>query len=489
MAAGNINATNNVTGSTISASGNITGANFNTAGQVSAGGNITAPNFTGNVRTSAQPFITSLGLLSAVSATGNITSGNVSVSGNVIASNFNGSLIGNVQGNLLLTGNSSEVLVNNSGTVGSGSGLTFDTSTNALSVTGNVNAGNVNTAIVSTSGNVLVGTDLAVSGNAFMNVDTFAVETPVFSTGRNANNQPLVGPVSGDRGLQMYYYSGAERQAFVGYLSSDDKMVAAKQVTVNPDTDVVTVNIYGSFVVGTLESTDVSATGNIISATVSASGNIIGAILSASGNVNGGNVISAALVSGTTVSASGNINGGNVISSGAITASGVISTTGNITGGNILGGANVNATTHTGATVSVTGNINGGNIISAAALSGTSLVISGNTATVTSASYSIGYRDMPQITSLGTLALTDGGKHYYGSGTITVPTNLSVALPIGTTVAIVASAATTVANAAGVTMIWAGQGSAGTRTLAQHAMATLVKVASDTWYISGTGIS
>jgi hypothetical protein len=46
-----------------------------------------------------------------------------------------------------------------------------------------------------------------------------------------------------------------------------------------------------------------------------------------------------------------------------------------------------------------------------------------------------------------------------------------------------------VANAAGVTLIWAGNGSTGSRTLSQYGMATIVKVDTNTWYISGTGIS
>jgi hypothetical protein len=108
---------------------------------------------------------------------------------------------------------------------------------------------------------------------------------------------------------------------------------------------------------------------------------------------------------------------------------------------------------------------------------------------VTSANYTIGYRDLPQIGTLGTLALTDGGKHYYGSGTITVPANGTVPLAIGTAVLIIATDTVTVSAAGGVTLRWGGTSSTGNRTLAQFGVATLVKVASDTWYISGTGLS
>ena len=171
----------------------------------------------------------------------------------------------------------------------------------------------------------------------------------------------------------------------------------------------------------------------------------------------------------------------------------------------MVGGANVNATTHTGATVSVSGNITGGNVLSAGVVSAPGnitggnittagltstggLSVTGNTATVTSANYTIGYRDLPQLTGFGTLTATDGGKHYYGSGTITIPANASVPLPIGTAILVIASADTTIGSGS-ITLIWAGVGTTGSRALAQYGQASLVKVATDVWYISGTGLT
>jgi len=65
-----------------------------------------------------------------------------------------------------------------------------------------------------------------------------------------------------------------------------------------------------------------------------------------------------------------------------LAGSGIISTSGNITGGNILGGANVNATTHTGTTVSVTGAVTGATISATGStvggvMTGTSLSVTG----------------------------------------------------------------------------------------------------------------
>ena len=139
--------------------------------------------------------------------------------------------------------------------------------------------------------------------------------------------------------------------------------------------------------------------------------------------------------------------------------------------------------------MSVTGNITGGNLLSSALLQGTTLSITGNTATVTTANYQIGYRDLPQNINFGTLVATDGGKHYYGSGTITIPSNSNVAFATGTAILVVASGATTVGTQAGVSLIQAGTGTLGNRIIAQDGMATLLKVGTNTWYINGTGVT
>jgi hypothetical protein len=96
-----------------------------------------------------------------------------------------------------------------------------------------------------------------------------------------------------------------------------------------------------------------------------------------SGNLSPGNITTTGIISST-----GNITGGNILGGANVNATThtgtTVSVTGNITGGNILGGANVNATTHTGTTVSVTGNITGGNISTAGIVSVAGNVIANN---------------------------------------------------------------------------------------------------------------
>jgi hypothetical protein len=117
--------------------------------------------------------------------------------------------------------------------------------------------------------------------------------------------------------------------------------------------------------------------------------------------------------------------------------------------------------------------------------------ISGNTN-----GYTIGYLNIPQVSASNTtLALTDAGKHYYsttaGNLTLTIPTNANVAFATGTAISIVVQAAGNIlVNAsAGVTLYVAGNSTAANRVVGGYGMATLMKVASDTWFINGTGVS
>jgi hypothetical protein len=121
---------------------------------------------------------------------------------------------------------------------------------------------------------------------------------------------------------------------------------------------------------------------------------------------------------------------------------------------------------------------------------GQALTSSGSAAASTWAT--VGYIGTPINTqaSTYTLVLGDQGKTIYAAGNLTIPANSSVAFPVGTIVNVIASAGITVAITTD-TLQWGGQASSqtGTRTLAAYAMATLVKVTSTTWYISGAGVT
>jgi hypothetical protein len=104
-----------------------------------------------------------------------------------------------------------------------------------------------------------------------------------------------------------------------------------------------------------------------------------------------------------------------------------------------------------------------------------------------------GFRGLPQNsqTATYTLALTDAGKHIsITTGGVVIPANSSVAFPIGTAVVIFNnSGSSQTVSITTDTLRQAGTANTGTRTLAQYALATCVKVTSTVWVISGSGVS
>ena len=109
--------------------------------------------------------------------------------------------------------------------------------------------------------------------------------------------------------------------------------------------------------------------------------------------------------------------------------------------------------------------------------------------------YNIGWRDCPQ-NAPGTnyqLVLADRGKQVLMNGTaltLTVPANGTVSFPIGTTIMVVNTNVTSLSIAITTdTMTLANSTTTGTRTLARNGMATLTKIGSTNWLISGSGLT
>jgi len=151
-----------------------------------------------------------------------------------------------------------------------------------------------------------------------------------------------------------------------------------------------------------------------------------------------------------------------------------------ITGGNIQGTTVIN----TSGAITTTANATANSLI-------------GNVYTYqpgTTVQYQAGYLLVPQNNQTAgyTLALGDAGKHIYvtATATITIPANSATAFPIGTTIALISgSGATTTIAITSDTLYLGGFGTTGTRTLAAYGMASLIKVAATTWFISGSGLS
>ena len=111
----------------------------------------------------------------------------------------------------------------------------------------------------------------------------------------------------------------------------------------------------------------------------------------------------------------------------------------------------------------------------------------------TIAADSIGLRGIPQNsqTASYTLALSDAGKHIsITTGGVVIPANGPVAFPTGTAVVVFNNSSSPQnISITTDTLRQAGTTNTGTRTLGAYGLATLIKVASTTWVISGTGVS
>lgn len=123
---------------------------------------------------------------------------------------------------------------------------------------------------------------------------------------------------------------------------------------------------------------------------------------------------------------------------------------------------------------------------------GTGPTITPAAGTASTATAGAGYMGMPQTAPGGNyqLAASDAGKHIYFSIsglTLTIPVN---SLPVGTTVVVVNGngVSTTIASSSD-TLRLANSSSTGTRFLASNGMATLLKITSTSWIVSGNGVS
>jgi hypothetical protein len=184
------NASANLTGN-LQVSGNLTAANITTSGangNISGANNISANTFTGVLTTASQPNITSIGVLSSLGVTGNVSGGNLSTGGSLSVTGV--SNLGSVS-NVRITGGTANFVLSTDGTgnlnwvaqSGGGSNISNGTSNvNIPSANGNINltaAGNT-TIVVSGTGANINGT-LSVTGNA--NVGNLGTAGLITATG------------------------------------------------------------------------------------------------------------------------------------------------------------------------------------------------------------------------------------------------------------------------------------------------------------------
>ena len=438
--------------------------------------------------------------------TGTVGAGNVTVTGTVYTSGISS------------TGLSSLTILN------------VSTTANLGAVGGVIITGGSNGQVLTTNGsNVLSWTTVSGGNGSYSNNDV-ANYLPTFTGNIGAN--VVTANLFVGSGANLTNIAGANVGGFVPNANIANTAFAVAAANVSGLGNIATINLNGNNQTwlagnGVFANIAIPTVGNI--ATINLDGNVSNLLTGTGtfvaiptvptvGNIAvinlDGNASNVLRGNGTwSADATSSYGDGNVTTLLGAFGSNAITTTGNVSVGNIIGngqaltgltGANVIGTVPSATTagtvttasqpnitsvgtltsVSVTGNVTGGNI-------STTGNISGNTN-----GFTIGYLNVPQVAAANaTLALTDAGKHYYsttaGNLTLTIPTNASVAFDTGTAVSIVVQAAGNVlVNAtSGVTLYMGGNATAGNRVVGNYGMATLMKVASDTWFISGAGVA
>lgn len=140
-----------------------------------------------------------------------------------------------------------------------------------------------------------------------------------------------------------------------------------------------------------------------------------------------------------------------------------------------------------------------GSLVTTGAFTTTFTAQASATFTLPPATCAIGYLNIPQNSQSAnyTTVLADSGKHLYhpsadtSARTWTIDSNANVAYAIGTAITFVNDTSGGVITIAitSDTLVLAGAGTTGSRSLAANGVATAIKITSTRWIISGTGLT
>jgi hypothetical protein len=448
----------------LSVAGNVTGGNILTAGIVSATGNISGNYFIGN---GSQLTGISGGVQSSIAnGTSNVNiataNGNATITANAVTYTFG------TNSTLTLPGGSQirPLGANLDIIAGTGSYVNLTTSDESSSVGVDNGGGYIVTAggtwDFGTTGNLTAPGNVSVVGN-------------VTSANVNANRMVL-GNIGGSS------------------ISADGRIFTSGNIVAG------NINSNGVlFSTGNIVGPNFNVTGNVVAGNVNSSG-----IFFATGNITTvGNVIASGNIIGADATFSGNVTANNLSLAGNVTSNigftGTTITINNAPGGNE--GAEIfwalPSPANTVLNTSLVQDVfqNGMRFFEAGGNNRGLYMDLGNVPN--GSTTAVGYRDIPQISFTGntTIATTDAGRHYYSTlstgNVLTIANNASQGFQVGAAISIVnqGTGNITVAQGSGVTLYLAGNATSGNRTVATFGMATLIKVATDTWFINGTGVT
>jgi hypothetical protein len=284
--------------SSLGVTGNIT------AGNINAGNLLTANYSTAVITTAAQPNITSVGTLSSLGVTGNITSGNANL-GNLATSNYfsgNGSLLNSLTGGNI-TGQVGNALVAGTVYTASQPNITSVGTLSSLAVTANITAGNIN------AGNLLTAnySTAVITTAAQPNITSVGTLTSLAVTGNITSGNANLG-----NNVTANFFTGSG-----AYLTSVTAVTAAT-VTTNAQPNITSVGTLTTLTVGNATANSTFGNGTI---TTNGNINFTGA------NVSLGAVGNIKITGGTagyfiTTDGAGNLSWGAASGGGGVSASG-----------------------------------------------------------------------------------------------------------------------------------------------------------------------
>ena len=245
---------------------------------------------------------------------------------------------------------------------------------------------------------VTIGDTLTITGNLVVqgttttvNTATSTLQDPIFQLGRGADNAALNEDDGKDRGLDMFYYDGSEKQAFMGWDNSASSFVFVPDAT---NTAEVISGAAGKITVGEIAVDNLKIDGNRIESTNT--GGALELVAEGAGKVTlpTGNelVVTDLANTGVIFSTNGELTAnatdlyydGTEFSAKNINSDGYVAATGNVSGGNVVSAADVTtvSVTASGAitgatTAAITGNITGGNLITAGIMDSATIHTSG----------------------------------------------------------------------------------------------------------------
>ena len=203
--------------------------------------------------------------------------GNLITSSNVIANYFLGNFVGNISGNISAAGTNTQVLFNDNNITNATSGLTFNKSSNLLTIGGTVSALDVNVAgfnVIDSNGNIVTsrlqnsGVTSGTYGNASsvpsITVDSKGRVTAISNVAVAGVSNVSYDTITGN--LTVSTSSGTNYVVDLGVGTSDAPVFANLSISGNTIVNALTIN--NSATIGST----LGVTGNLISANINTSG-------------------------------------------------------------------------------------------------------------------------------------------------------------------------------------------------------------------------